>query len=374
MPGELRGAVVVIEDEPEANRIHNKGFPGIPQSGGSLKLGLLEAAFLMDEKGFEILDVTNLIELFHHASRYIRDFEVQYIVYRVLKLRGFFVKIPDSHFQEGGSGGKEPSEGESEHNGDGKNPVKYAPFPNEPFRLLPRGSRPSVAASVHVLPISERNEFVLERMVEFSRECIRLGVEGLAGVVDEDGDVTFYSIKLASPEGDCQTINHVRITGTLGQNRVLVPLDKTSGALQEQGFFGQAMGSMINLSLIEALYLMESGLLVIENTSPEILFATAQREQPDVDLRYRVYRQLRDRGVRVKTGFKYGTHFRAYSMNPHRSHADYLVHVFPDGTTVDWQEISRGIRVAHGVNKRILFTTPLLVERNEFLELAWVKP
>ena len=104
------------------------------------------------------------------------------------------------------------------------------------------------------------------------------------------------------------------------------------------------------------------------------LLEKARLVQPDIDLRFPVFRSLREKGVRVKTGFKYGTHFRAYSSDPNRTHADFLVHVYPDDARVDWQEISRGIRVAHGVNKRILFSSPAMVEKNEFMELTWVRP
>lgn len=358
MPGELKGRIVNIEDEREANKVHNKGYPGIPQSGGSLKLGLLEAAFLVDEKGFTINGVENLVELFHYAGGMIPDFEVQYLVYRVLKLRGFFVKIPDDHFDE-----------KPEVGSDTRKPTIA------PFRLLPRGSRPSVPAVIHVLPLSEREEFSLARFHTFVQTCAKRGVEGMIGVVDEDGDVTFYSVKSSSPGGDCQVAGGRKIPGKLGQNRVLVPRGKGVDLLNQSGFFGQTIGSMLHLSLIEALYLVNKGKLEIEGFENwDKLMSRAGQEQPDIALRYHVYRQLRENGVRMKTGFKYGTHFRAYTADPDKSHADFLVHVLQDNGAIDWQEISRGIRVAHGVRKRILFTNPDMSKDGEFLELAWVRP
>ena len=386
MPGELRGSVVLITDEREANRIHNKGYPGVPQSGGGLMLGLLEAAFLMNETEFEVSGVRGLHELFHHGGRIIPDFEVKYLVYRELKLRGFFVKLPDHHFGDG------PRSWDAA--GSGTAPAPGYALDDAPFRLLPRGSGPSVPAIMHVLPVSEREEFAPDRFHDFARTCRERGVEGLLAVVDEDGDVTFYAVGIRMPEGDCPPFGPSRggsVTGRAGRNRVLVPLDPEAEHLHRRGFFGQIMGSMLHLSLLEALYLLEQEKLVMEGVSGfDALMSDAATEQSDIRDRYPVYRRLRQNGVRVKTGFKYGTHFRAYATDPDRSHADHLVHVLPYGRGLDWQEISRAIRVAHGVRKRILFACPGAVtggtggegrspgyadpESTDFLELAWVKP
>src|SRR5439155_1587307 len=73
------------------------------------------------------------------------------------------------------------------------------------------------------------------------------------------------------------------------------------------------------------------------------------------DLRLRAYEDLTGRGVISKTGFKYGSHFRAYEGDPETHHAKYLVHVVPKGHRGAWPEISRAVRLAHGVKKQILF-------------------
>ena len=362
MPGELQKNCVLIVDEREANRVHNKGYPGIPQSGGSLKLGLLEAGFLMEEKDFEITGMDSVVDLFQYAGDYFRDFEVQYLVYRELKLRGFFVRIPDSQFADEFS--MDLSDSPNNEKGPG----------HEPFRLLPRGAKPSTPASIHVLPISERTEFNMVSLLDFFRTAETKGVEAIAGVVDEDGDVTFYSLRSTSPSGDCNDQLGSVIDGKLGRNRVLVELDTEAKKVHQIGFYGRVLGTTLHLSLLEGRYLLEKGNLEIRGLSVDDLQRNAAEMQSDFSLRYPVYKLLRDAGVRVKTGFKYGTHFRAYSQDPDKSHADFLVHVYQDKAKVDWQEISRGVRVAHGVKKRILLTSPQLFENKEFLELAWVRP
>ena len=80
-----------------------------------------------------------------------------------------------------------------------------------------------------------------------------------------------------------------------------------------------------------------------------------KRLHPDITTRYLVFTDLKNRGMIVKTGFKFGAHFRAYTQKPGVTHAEYLVHVVPKGFTSVWAEISRAVRLAHSVNKDIVF-------------------
>lgn len=352
MPGTLDGPIIHVLDEKEANRIHNKGYPGWPVSGGGLDLALLEAAFLMDERDFQIDGIDTLIDLFHHAGDHIRDFEVCYLVYRELKLRGFIVKLDEVHYDPASKGVESGS-----------------------FRLLPRGSGPSVPATLNVLPASERSPFHMESFIDFCTLSTTHKVEPVLGVVDEDGDITFYSLRVVTPVGDCKEMeDNITLEGVLVHNRVLVPLDDTTRDLHINGFYGRIMGSVLHLSLTEARYLMECGTLHLEGTNIEDLDSWSRSLQSDFLSGYTAYRYLREKGLRVKTGFKFGTHFRAYSSHQDHSHADHLVQVYQDDAVINWQEVSRGIRVAHGVKKKMLLSTTLLGEKGQFLEMTWIRP
>ncbi|MGC8609192.1 MAG: tRNA-intron lyase, partial [Thermoplasmata archaeon] len=61
-----------------------------------------------------------------------------------------------------------------------------------------------------------------------------------------------------------------------------------------------------------------------------------------------------DRGCIVKSGFKYGAHFRVY-LKDIDSHADLLVHVM--NREEDWNIISRAVRVASSVKKKMVFSS-----------------
>ena len=83
----------------------------------------------------------------------------------------------------------------------------------------------------------------------------------------------------------------------------------------------------------------------------EIGFLERNRTTPDT-IEKRVYNDLVSRGFIVRTGFKYGANFRIYSGEL-EDHADFLVHVFP--VEEEWYKISRAVRVAHAVRKKMIF-------------------
>jgi tRNA-intron endonuclease len=98
-----------------------------------------------------------------------------------------------------------------------------------------------------------------------------------------------------------------------------------------------------------------------------------RHRRPDFDLRFKVYKDLRDRGMVVKTGFKYGTHFRAYDRDPDTEHAKFLIHAVPRDMETSWPELSRAVRLAHGVRKEMVFGAAD-AKGVEYLKLRRVRP
>jgi tRNA-intron endonuclease len=78
-------------------------------------------------------------------------------------------------------------------------------------------------------------------------------------------------------------------------------------------------------------------------------------KEPNFEGKFLVYCDLKKRGLIVKTGFKFGSDFRGYAGNPDDIHAEYLIHVVDKNYKVVWSEMSRAIRLAHSVNKEIVF-------------------
>jgi tRNA-intron endonuclease len=82
---------------------------------------------------------------------------------------------------------------------------------------------------------------------------------------------------------------------------------------------------------------------------------------------------MKSKKLIVKTGFKYGAHFRVYRGDPENYHADHLVHVIPPTFRCTFPELSRTIRLAHSVRKRMMFG---VVEKGDvnYIEVMRVRP
>ena len=82
---------------------------------------------------------------------------------------------------------------------------------------------------------------------------------------------------------------------------------------------------------------------------------------------------MKNRGLIVKTGFKFGTHFRAYTKKPHITHAEYLIHVVNKNFKTIWSDFSRAIRLAHSVNKEFIFAIQYN-KKIEYIKLGRLRP
>lgn len=128
----------------------------------------------------------------------------------------------------------------------------------------------------------------------------------------------------------------------------------------------------LKLSYIEAFYLLKKNKLEIYKSRDSMLRKNGKpltdnafrkygkQLDNDFDIKNEVYKNLRDRGYIVKSGLKYGTHFRVYDrgIKPKKGersaieHARYLVHATTEDMSYSIPEIARIIRLAHSVKKK----------------------
>jgi tRNA-intron endonuclease len=165
--------------------------------------------------------------------------------------------------------------------------------------------------------------------------------------------------------------------GMLIGESVLVFEDSQIEFLNGKGSYGKMVGNVLQLSLIECCFLMEMGDLAVTSQSGERMSAEEMadlgtRTQEEFGLRLGAFGDLRRRGMIVKTGFKYGAHFRVYDGSPEEDHAKYLVHSVQRDKVMMWPEISRTVRLSGGVKKEILFCRA--GEPMEYLEFKWFRP
>ncbi len=345
MAGELKGDSVIIADQAEGSRLYNRGSYGYPISRGGLELDLVEATYLLECNRLEVngpYGPMDFESMFRYASGCYPEFDIRYIVYRDIRQRGFIVK------NETGGGD---------------------------MAVYPRGMIPSRSPPQFMLmPVSEQSKAHLEELAADAshRKCARV-----YGVVDEEGDLTYYQMSFADMAAGVLRRPIGPVDGTFVRDRVFVFDQQGSEDLRANGFYGKTISGVLQLSLMEACHLSEEGVLKVQTHSREPvslddLKHQAEKSQESFRMRYSVYRDLRAKGLTVKTGFKYGTHFRVYEGSPDDSHARYLVHALPASEALSWPEISRIVRLSGGVKKEILLA--LMGKKVDYLTFKWFRP
>ncbi|MDR0900336.1 MAG: tRNA-intron lyase [Methanobrevibacter sp.] len=149
-------------------------------------------------------------------------------------------------------------------------------------------------------------------------------------------------------------------------------------SLNQKSSFGNLEEDVLELSLIEAFYLMEKGRLKIfkDNNRLQEDFIRDIIKEKEIYGKYIVYKDLKDRGYIVKTGFKYGSEFRVYSRgnSPGKDHSKYLVKVIYETHDISALEFSSYVRVSHGVNKSLLLAVVDDEEDITYYNIEWIRP
>lgn len=354
MTGEAgRDATVLVADPSEAGTVYGRGYFGTVSSKG-LTLDRYEAVYLAEMARLAVVDPggrpVGWDELFRRATRAEAGFGIRYLVYRDLRQRGYVVR---------------------------SSPPPVA------FSVLPRGGiLHKTPARYWVQAYSEREPFDLAELFDLLGQSQGARKTLLLALVDEESDLTFYRVRRPTPSGSLPARSlEAPAEGWLAQDRIVLH-DPTAVELLGKGLaFGSRIGDRLELSLLEGAYLIAQGQLTLRDSRSrrrvviDALLRRARRTDPRFDERLATYRDLRARGLVVKTGFKYGAHFRAYPRSPEHAHARYLVQAVPKTHVTSWPEIAGGVRVAQGVRKQYLLGA---VDRGEgpvrFLELERIRP
>lgn len=143
------------------------------------------------------------------------------------------------------------------------------------------------------------------------------------------------------------------------------------------GIYKQDRGCLLKLEFMEVVFLAKHfGLMVkdLETGKPlthgEILKQVIKEREYARQL-YEVYEDWRLKSYVIKTGFKFGTHFRIYfpGASPKNEskewiHSKHVIHVFPKDQKMLISEWARAVRVAHGVKKTFLLSIPEMKDKD----------
>jgi len=160
--------------------------------------------------------------------------------------------------------------------------------------------------------------------------------------------------------------------------------------LYKTGFYGKPLGIPkpkipefkvpLLLDLMEGLYLVEQGKIAIyegeekRKVGLKQLRQKAQQLYSQFDEKYAVYQDLRDSGLIVTPGIKFGCDFAVYKYGPGVEHAPYMVSVKKAGSDISATEIVKAGRLATTVRKRFIIAVPdLEAETTKYLIFKWFK-
>lgn len=173
----------------------------------------------------------------------------------------------------------------------------------------------------------------------------------------------------------------VKVNAVLVREKVMTENSDEARELYNQSRYGIIQDQKVHLSLLEALFLMEKGRLVVaDGKGKEIDFDTfvkkARKVEPNFWIRYCVFKDMRNRGYIVKTALKFGADFRIYDrgVKPGEDHARWVVYPVHEGEHLTWYEFSAKNRVAHSTKKRLLIG--VVDDENDvtYYEIRWMRP
>jgi len=151
-------------------------------------------------------------------------------------------------------------------------------------------------------------------------------------------------------------------------------------ALYQKSRFGEIVGDKIQYSLPEALFLIEKKKMELFSRSKLVpkkdLIRKFRRIDKKIQIKYAVYKDLRERGYIVKTALKFGAEFRVYDKGakPGKKHAKWIVFTDHESKRLTWHEFSAKNRVAHSTKKNLLLAIVDEEGAITYYEVSWVKP
>jgi tRNA-intron endonuclease len=174
----------------------------------------------------------------------------------------------------------------------------------------------------------------------------------------------------------------------LKDGRLVVWSLQESRRLYATGFYGKPLGipkpredfeAPLILDPIEGVYLLEKEMISVysgegkHEVDLEELRKSASGMLEGFEERYQIYRDLRERGLIVTPGIKYGCDFAVYEKGPGLDHAPYIIKVKSSGEGLTAAEIVEAGRLATSVRKTFIMA---MVDSDEirFLSFKWWRP
>jgi tRNA-intron endonuclease len=315
--GRVDGSSVILG--PDGVALHEQGGFGRVERGG-LRLSPEEALYLVHRQKVEVegYPFEALLAVFGGRPGLFRS----YLVYRDIRERGYAVQPGLGH-----------------------------------YRLFRRGERPGTGRSrLLVRVLSERDIVDFEVIRSEVETSSHMRKDHVLAVVDDEGELTYYGVKMTDLPAISPPPVYPPLEGRLFGSTVILPAPVPAEV--RDSWFGTPLDDeRLILSPVEALYLMGRGTLALHGDTgllpPEEYLERSLPSDPELAGKAAVYADLREHGYIPRTGYKFGHHFRVYARD--KTHSDLLVQASLPDQMPAVSVISRSVRLAHSVKKKMLF-------------------
>jgi tRNA-intron endonuclease len=160
--------------------------------------------------------------------------------------------------------------------------------------------------------------------------------------------------------------------------------------LYRMGFFGKPVGipkpkpeqefkAPLMLDLMEGTYLLDRGIIKVtdattgKSVSKSKLLRLANQTYKQFELGYAAYENLREKGLIVTPGIRFGSDFAIYEHGPGIDHAPFIVTVKQEQETMGPFEVVLAGRLATTVRKQFTIAVPRRNGRVDYLVFRWFK-
>ncbi len=323
----------------EATVLYEQNGYGRIEKDGRLRLDPSEALYLIARGKIDLEGYTfdSLLAECTKTPLFLRNF----IVYRDIRERGYVITVGAS--------------------------VKDTTL--AAFRIFPRGQRPGKGNSKFLLRVhSERDLIDFSSLIHEAKAAINMRKQFVLAVLDDEHEITYYEIRLPTqnprPAGKLPTGIIAHLTG--------IDPFVTGDAVKilQANWFGTMMdATRLYLSPLETAWLLEKDCISLDTgLSLNGYLALAGNADPEFPEKIRLFRYFKNLGFSPRSGYKYGHHFRVYTDA--KDHSEMLAHAVPAGTVSSMREISRSVRLAHSVKKRMLF---MCITNDEIIPIEFAR-
>ena len=153
---------------------------------------------------------------------------------------------------------------------------------------------------------------------------------------------------------------------------IYIAKEEDAKLIHDQKYFGKYVEhnnkTVLKFSTEEVLFLLDTKKIILKDSAKKQIdfdkfYAISSKKNKELYQKYAVYKNLREKGYIIKSGFKFGTHFRVYDkgVNPYKiggkikkEHTKYNVHAVLENDVFAYYEVSRYVRLSHNIRSTAL--------------------